>query len=78
MLLDDEPILGWTAYSIELNEVRELSSRIVKRKTALEIASNLPRKLLSTFDSTQPELPLGTAVIVTEFILVVAESKIPV
>jgi beta-galactosidase len=58
VLVDDEPVLGWTAYSIELNEVRELSSRIKEKKTVVETASSLPRRLLSTSNSTQPALPL--------------------
>lgn len=73
--MDDEPILGWTAYSIELNEVRELSSRIKEKKTADKTASSLPRRLLSPSNSTQPALPLGTAIIIPMFILVIDEFK---
>lgn len=73
--MDDEPILGWTAYSIELNEVRELSSRIKEKKTAVETASSLPRRLLSSSDSTQPALPLGNAITILMIILVIDEFK---
>lgn len=73
--MDDEPILGWTAYSIELNEVRELSSRIKEKTTAVETASSLPRRLLSSSDSTQPALPLGNAIIIPMIIFVIVEFK---
>jgi hypothetical protein len=36
VLLDDTPILGWTAYPIELNDISKITSNIVTRRRMFE------------------------------------------